>query len=95
MKGALLFHLKYEQDDGAIVEMIIWNVPKAVAGSQHKFKYELYFGKSGKRIVGYDNERGRDDHRHLRGRERPYRFVSPERLIEDFLADIEEVRKEQ
>lgn len=93
MRAVPLFRLKYELDDGAIVEMIVWNVPKAVAGSQHKFKYRLYFGKGGKRIVGYDNERGKGDHRHLQGRERAYRFVSPEKLIEDFLADVEEARK--
>lgn len=93
MKATPLFRLKYELDDGAIVEMIIWNVPQAVAGSHHRFKYRLYFGKSGKRIVGYDNERGKGDHRHLQGRERPYRFISPERLIADFLADVEDARK--
>jgi hypothetical protein len=95
MKAAPLFRLKYELDDGAIVEMIIWDVPRAVAGSRHKFKYRLYFGKSGKRIVGYDNERGKGDHRHLHGRERPYRFTSPERLIADFLADVEEARSKR
>ena len=93
MKAALTFRLKYELDDGAIVEMVIWSLPQAIAGSRHRFKYRLYFGKDGKRIVGYDNERGKGDHRHFRGREQDYRFVSPDRLIADFLADVENVRK--
>ena len=39
--------------------------------------------------VLYDNERGKGDHRHYAGRESPYRFVSPERLVADFDADRE------
>ncbi len=95
MKATLTFRLKYELDDGAIVEMVIWSLPQAVPGSPHWFKYRLYFGKDGKRLVGYDNERGKGDHRHFRGRERDYRFMSPDRLIADFLADIEDVRKKR
>lgn len=95
MKAALVFRLKYELDDGAIVEMALWSVPQTVAGSRHRFKYRLYFGKGGKRIVGYDNERGKGDHRHVLGRELSYRFTSPDRLIADFLADVEEARRKQ
>ncbi|MPZ30935.1 MAG: hypothetical protein GEV13_08040 [Rhodospirillales bacterium] len=93
MKARLSFRLKYELDDGAIVEMVIWDLLQPVPGSRHKFKYRLYFGKGGKRTVGYDNERRKGDHRHLRGAEQAYQFVSPERLIEDFLADVEEARR--
>lgn len=93
MKASLVFRLKHELDDGSIVEMVIWRVPKEIVGSPHPFKYRLYFGKGGKRIVGYDNERGKGDHRHVEGRELPYRFTSPERLMADFVADIEDVRK--
>jgi hypothetical protein len=75
--------------------MVIWRVPRAVEGSRHRFKYRLYFGAAGKRIVGYDNERGKGDHRHLGSREYSYRFVSPERLIADFLSDVESARRGQ
>jgi hypothetical protein len=95
MQATLVFRLKYELDDRSIVEMIIWRVPAAVAGSRHGFKYRLYYGKSGKRIVGYDNERGKGDHRHVQGRESAYRFRSPDRLIADFLADVDEARRGQ
>jgi hypothetical protein len=43
--------------------------------------------------VGYDNERGKGDHRHVRGREFVYRFKSPDQLVADFLADVEEARR--
>ena len=93
MKATLLFRLKHELDDGAIVEMVIWRVPRSVRGSAHGFKYRLYYGKAGKRVVGYDNERGKGDHRHVGEREMVYRFISPEALITDFLADVAEARK--
>jgi hypothetical protein len=95
MKATRIFRLKHELDDGSLVEMVIWSVPESVAGSRHRFKYRLYFGRGGNRIVGYDNERGKGDHRHLEGRELPYRFVSPERLIDDFLADVEKARSKR
>ena len=45
------------------------------------------------RIVGYDNEKGKGDHRHYRDREAPYAFTTVERFIEDFNADVK--REEQ
>ena len=45
-------------------------------------------------LVGYDNERGRGDHRHIEGEEQPYSFSTPERLIDDFLADVRRLRGE-
>ena len=57
-------------------------------GSKHSYKYRLFYGLSGKRIVGYDNERGKGDHRHLDGRETPYRFTTVETLVAEFLRDV-------
>jgi Family of unknown function (DUF6516) len=95
MRATLIFRLKQELDDGAIVEMVIWRVPLSVPGSHHGFKYRLYFGRGGRRMVGYDNERGKGDHRHFLGRESSYRFSSPDQLISDFLADVEDARTKQ
>jgi hypothetical protein len=50
------------------------------------------FGRPGERLVGYDNERGKGDHRHYGLRETSYDFVSIEQLMEDFGADISRVR---
>jgi hypothetical protein len=38
--------------------------------------------------VGYDNERGKGDHRHLEDREERYGFTTVEQMIADFLADV-------
>lgn len=92
--ASLEFHDKQRFPDGSIVEMTIWNVPRPVQGSRHRVKYSLFYGVPGERRVGYDNERGKGDHRHIEGREEAYAFVSVERLIEDFLADVRRLRGE-
>lgn len=75
-------------DDGAILRVQVWELPRPVPGSGHRYKYRLFYGYPGKRMAGYDNERGKGDHRHLGGREQAYRFVSLEKLFDDFLADV-------
>lgn len=47
----------------------------------------------GLRVVGYDNERGKGDHRHIGGAEQPYVFTTPTQLIVDFKADVDAYRK--
>lgn len=74
---------------GGVVEMVVWQVPKPVQPSEHRFKYRLVFVKNGQRVMGYDNERGKGDHKHLGNVETPYRFVDIETLMADFLRDVE------
>ena len=74
---------------GGIVEMVVWKVPQPVPPSDHAFKYRLVFIRKGQRVVGYDNERGKGDHKHLTEQEVPYKFVDIETLIADFLRDVE------
>lgn len=94
MKAVRVFYDRAEFPDGAIVEMVIWQVPEPLAGSNHPFKYSLFYGYSGTRLVGYDNERGKGDHRHIDGKEDTYRFSSVEDLMSDFLSDVRRVRGE-
>jgi hypothetical protein len=77
---------------GGIVEMLVWRVPEPVPPSEHRFKYRLVFLRDGRRVVGYDNERGKGDHRHLGQRERAYCFVDVDTLIRDFLRDVERLK---
>lgn len=78
--------------DGNMVEMTIWRLPSPDAQRPHGLKYSLFYGRPGERIVGYDNETGKGDHRHYRGREEPYAFVDVETLVADFLADVRKER---
>lgn len=92
MKARLLFRQRIDYDDGSIVEMTIWRVPQPVPPSRHGLKYSLFYGRPGKRLVGYDNERGKGDHRHIGDRELAYRFRSVERLLDDFWSDVAAAR---
>ena len=79
---------------GFILQLRLWLVPSPVRASRHSLKYSLFFGRPGERIVAYDNEAGKGDHRHYGGREEPYPFDGdPDKLIADFRADVERWRK--
>jgi len=80
--------------DGAIVEMKIWQLASPVRGSAHRPKYSLFYGFAGERLVGYDNEPGKGDHRHIEGKEEHYAFSTVEILMADFLADVRRLRGE-
>jgi len=80
-------------EDGALVEMVIWQLPKRTQERPHGLKYRLYYGQAdGTCVVRYDNELGKGDHRHYGGHEAPYQFVSPEQLVADFLVDVAKAR---
>ena len=72
--------------DGAIMGLVIWRLPRATADRPHGLKYRLYFGRGGNCLVRYDNETGKGDHWHIKGREEPYRFISVAKLRQDFEA---------
>jgi Family of unknown function (DUF6516) len=84
----LLFHEEVVLNDGAIVELIAWRLPQATPDRRHVLKYRLYYGRDGKWLMRYGNEAGKGDHRHIKGRAEPYRFVSMAKLRRDFEADI-------
>jgi hypothetical protein len=92
MKAELLLQQRIDYDDGAIVEMTLWRVPLPVPPSVHGLKYSLFYGHPGVREVGYDNERGKGDHRHFGGTETAYAFSTIEQLIADFWSDVRTLR---
>lgn len=94
MKSRWIFYDKAILPDGAIVEMTIWQLPQATIERQHGLKYSLFYGRDGQRLIGYDNERGKGDHRHIGHVETRYKFVSIEKLVADFLSDVERINNE-
>ena len=92
VKAELLRRQKSILSDSALLELEIWRVPQPVEGSAHNYKYRLFYGRAGRRLVGYDNERPKGDHRHLDGVEEPYSFTTVEDLVRDFLAEVEKRR---
>ena len=92
VRADLLQRDRFDFDDGTFVEMVIWRVPRPVEGSSHVYKYRLFYGRPGKRLVGYDNERSKGDHRHVEGREEPYAFRDVDSLVGHFLPEVEQRR---
>lgn len=93
-KATLIFKEKVVFPDGAILEGVIWQLPKRSDERPHGLKYRLYYGRSGQRIIGYDNERGKGDHRHYYEKEFDYSFTTVEQLIADFMEDVRRERVE-
>ncbi|OAN52274.1 hypothetical protein A6A04_00850 [Paramagnetospirillum marisnigri] len=93
MKASLLIRERVVFPDGSLVEMVAWRLPSPLPPSSHGFKYSLVYIVDGVRVLGYDNERGKGDHRHRDGREESFAFVSMDNLLERFVAEVEELRR--
>ena len=95
MKAGRIFYDKALLPDGSIVEMVIWQLPSASPERLHRLKYRLFYGRDGQRMVGYDNERGKGDHKHIMDVQKRYKFTTVDKLVADFLADIERIKNAQ
>ncbi|OEO30584.1 hypothetical protein VW23_020720 [Devosia insulae DS-56] len=95
MNAVLVLERKETDEDGMILEAVVWRVPEPVAGSRHGYKYRLFFGRRGERLIGYDNERGKGDHKHLGKRQLAYDFADVPTLMQDFLKDVEQWKKQR
>lgn len=94
MQARLIYRQKFVYSDGAVREMVLWQLPKTTSERPHSLKYRLYYGLAdGTCVVRYDNETGKGDHRHIQDQEEEYRFTDVETLLADFLADIEKARR--
>ena len=95
MSAELWIDQRYILDERSFVEIVVWRVPVRVPGSQHHFKYRLAYVVDGQRVLLYDNERGKGDHKHVGGVEEPYIFTDSNKLLDDFFADVDRLRREK
>ena len=93
MRAELILKHKDVTPEGDILEMTVWSLPQPLPPSGHAFKYSLVYIVDGKRVVGFDNERGKGDHCHLDGKERSYRFINIDQLVNDFIQQVDKRRK--
>ena len=93
MQAELITRFKDLTPEGDVIELVVWRLPRPVPPSTHGFKYRAAYVVGGVRVLGYDNERGKGDHRHVGGRELPYTFTSVEQLVEDFIAAVDAARR--
>ena len=94
MKARELFNRRVPVAEQAFAELVLWEVPAPLSGSKHRYKYRLVFVAAGECVLRYDNESGKGDHKHVRGKEVKYRFVSVDRLAADFFEDVRRWRDE-
>ena len=70
MNATCLSRIRQTYANG-IVDAVILKVPEPVPPSEHLIKYRLVYIVNGLRMVGYDNERGKGDHKHIGENEYP------------------------
>jgi hypothetical protein len=88
MRAELLADDRYDFGEDSFVEVKIWEVPKPVRGSAHRYKYHLTLVIEGVCVLRYDNEAGKGDHRHIGRKEEPYVFTDLHALTADFWNDV-------
>jgi hypothetical protein len=91
--ATLKYYRRTITDEGDIIEMRTWNIDKSKY-FPHGIKYSLVYIHNGKRILGYDNERNKGDHKHYFEKEEKYEFISINKLSEDFTKDVENLRRD-
>jgi hypothetical protein len=91
-RARLIFRYKERFDDGEIVELKAWAVPRSAAKPEG-LKYSMvYISAHGRRILGYDNAEGKGHHRHVGEHETPFDFEGLERLKSKFLDEVGQLR---
>ncbi len=92
MEAEVLLKTKTVDEKGNIVEIKIMKVEKTET-EPYGIKYSLVYIENGKRVIGYDNYERKGDHKHYLGKEIPYKLEDVDKLIRDFLDDIEKYKR--
>jgi len=89
MKVVELFRNRIVLAENKFADLVIWRLPRPLPGSKHLFMYRLAYVVNEVCVLRYDNESGKGDHRHWGKHKSEYAFVSPDKLLADFQADVE------
>lgn len=81
---------EYPVGGTAIAYIVVWELPRSLPGSSHRYKYRLALVDDAVNVLRYDNKAGKGDHRHVGNRQFPYRFVDVDELLLDFWKDVEQ-----
>jgi hypothetical protein len=94
MGSKRILYRKVVDEEGNVLETVIWRVPVS-ARAPDGVRYRLAFIPAGMRepAVLYDNHHPKGHHRHVEGVQDPYRFETVDKLVRDFKADVERVRR--
>lgn len=92
MQAEPLLDERHVLSETAFAELVVWRVPTPLRGSAHRFRYRLALVVRGECVLRYDNEAGKGDHRHVGNTEALYKFTTPEQLLADFWAGVDDWR---
>ncbi len=93
MKSSLLYSDKRITPENDIIEIKIWKVLKN-ENFKEEIKYSLVYIHKSKRILGYDNERGKEHHEHRYDKEKKIKFTTWNDLLIKFKNEINKLRDE-
>lgn len=89
MKADLLIDRRVIVTATSFAELVLWRVPRPVAGSAHGYKYRLAYVVDGICVLRFNNEAGKGDHKHVGGVESRIAFTDPDQLLADFRSEVE------
>jgi hypothetical protein len=90
MTARLLLRERRILGEARFADIVIWQLPAPVPGSEHNFKYRLAYVVEGMCVLRFDNETGKGDHKHIGNREVSYAFTTLAQLVIDFWNAIDE-----
>lgn len=93
MRTDLVFQQRVRLDHVGFAELVIWQLPRPLIGSNHPFKYRIAYVENEVCVIRYDNEAGKGDHRHVGRKEVRYSFVDIDQLMVDFWTDVDQWRQ--
>lgn len=94
MRATELLRRRIVYSEVSFAELVLWKLPAPLPGSAHSYKYRLAFVVNEVCVLRYDNESGKGDHRHLKGKESLYVFAGVDKLLADFQRDVERIHRE-
>lgn len=94
MRAAELLRRRIPYTEVAFAELVLWQLPTPLPSSAHAYKYRLAYVVNGVCVLRYDNESGKGDHRHFKGKEARYTFEGIDKLLAAFQRDIERISRE-
>jgi len=94
MKATELLRRRIPYTEVAFAELVLWQLPEPLPGSAHFYKYRLAYVVRSVCVVRYDNESGKGDHRHFKGKVSRYTFDDVDRLLAAFQRGIERINRE-
>ena len=88
MRARLVIRDRIQLAESLFAEIVIWEVPTPVRGSEHRYKFRLALVANSDCVLRFDNEAGKGGHIHDAGVERLYAFTSIDALIDDFWQEV-------